>query len=184
MKRSILLAVLLCCACCAEQPTATPVAPPAVESARSTVFPAERGEQVRWLGYTAATDYWTPSAAEVAALERDLRPLLERAAAEPESVDEFARGRLEYQQWIGRELDQILERLDDYRLQYVGVVAEGGTRRILVRGFAGPAFEDGFEFENWREELAIVSDGGFWYWYAVYDPDTQRLVHFRSNGYA
>jgi hypothetical protein len=51
-----------------------------------------------------------------------------------------------------------------------------------MRCFPGPGIAGTLEFEKWKEELVIVSDGGFWYWYAVYDVESGKLVHFDSNG--
>lgn len=184
MPRLLPLALLFCAACGSDRRfSATAPSAPAL-SARSAIIPAERGAQVRWLGYVDAVNHWSPDPADVAPLESGLHHLLEQAAADPAAVDEYAVDRPESQQWIRGEIEQILPRLDDYRLQFIGVIDASGTRRILVRAFAGPAFDSGFDFENWRDELAIVSDGGFWYWYAVYDPATRRLVRFSSNGYA
>lgn len=187
MKLHLSLICALSAACCSEAPPERAADPTSAVSAEPLVedyaiFPAELGEQVRWLGYTGAASYWTPSIADIAPLEVNLGSLLR--AATPEQLDDHAQGRTEYQEYLRGELDLILERLPDYRRQYVGVVDAAGRRLILVRAFAGSRFDGGFEFERWREELAIVSDGGFWYWYAVYDPAIKRLVYFRSNGYA
>ena len=152
--------------------------------AGGAIFPAERGDQVRWLGLEPAAAYWTPTTADVLALERNLRPALLRALERPEELNEFAVGRPDYQEWIRSEVELILSRLDDYRRQYIGLVDDAGRRRILVRCFPGPAFGDTFEFADWHENLAIVSDGGFWYWYAIYDVPSGQLVHLHSNGYA
>lgn len=188
MKLHLLFACALCAACCSERPTERPV-DPAAASIRATplcedyaIFPAELGPQVRWLGYSGAVAYWTPTPLDVEPLESDASSLLARGAAHPEQLDDHARDRPDYQEYLRGEIELIRGRLGDYRRQYVGVIDDAGRRRILVRAFAGPRFDGGFEFERWREELAIVSDGGCWYWFAVYDPETKQLVYFRSNG--
>ena len=186
MKLHLLFACALCAACCSERPSERPVDPAAASISATplnedyAIFPAELGPQVRWLGYTGAVAYWEPTLAEIAPLEDGLGSLLR--TANPEHLDDHAKGRPEYQEYLRGEIELILERLPDYRRQYVGLVDAAGRRLVLVRAFAGPRFEGGFEFERWREELAIVSDGGCWYWYAVYDPETKQLVYFRSNG--
>lgn len=189
MRNLILLLCIPIVACCADRrdgatASATARSTDAEASTNSVIFPLERGEQVRWLGYIDTVSFWTPTRADVAPLETRMRELLEQAAADPTQVDEHSIGKPESQAWIRTEIEQIIERVGDYRLQFVGVIDADRTHRILVRAFAGPAFEGGIAFENWREQLAIVSDGGFWYWYAVYDPATARFVHLRSNGYA
>lgn len=189
MKTLTLCLILLSCACCTgaviECGPGPETPPTPVEAgAGGVILPAERGGQVAWLGYVGAAGFWTPTPSDVAALERDLRPELERGVADPARLDPYVIELPDYATWIRTEVGRILERLDDYKRQYVGVLDGEGRRRILVRCFPGPAFEGTFTFDDWHEQLAVVSDGGFWYWYAVYDVESRRIVLLQSNGYA
>ena len=122
--------------------------------------------------------------AQIALLENELRAALEEGLQHPEQLAASAGDRPGTSEWIRSEVPSILERLPDFRRQYVGVIDSTGAKHVLVRCFPGPRFPDSLDFDRWKEELVVVSDGGFWYWTILYDPESGRFSDFRSNGYA
>lgn len=193
MKRGVqqlgtaLLVVLA--GCCSRG--AAELAPVASESAveveygaGGVIFPASRGQQVAWLGFEGARSFWTPGLDDVRAFEAGFIEGLQNGSKHPERISEYAVGRPDYQDWVRGRVDEILGRIDDYRRQYVGVVDEAGKCQLLVRAFPGAHTSVTFPFEAWHEELAVVSDGGSWYWYVLYDVESGELSHFTCNGEA
>lgn len=152
--------------------------------AGGAVFPVERGEQLRWLGFEGAVAFWEPSAEDIRSLEGVLRSELEQGAEQPERLSDYAVGRPDYQDWVRDRVHEILARLPDYRRQYIGFESADGSRRIMLSAFPGPAFQDVFEFPRWREELVVVTDGGSRYWSVVYDLEIGTLREFACNGEA
>ncbi|MCA9003436.1 MAG: hypothetical protein KDB61_16040 [Planctomycetes bacterium] len=185
MRFFLPLAITLLASCASDpQPTPEPYEFIGVQlGANRVIFPANLASQVRFLGYESS-DYWTPSEQEVLALDARLADLLREAMANPASVDPWVEKNPDSANWIRTETQQIVDHLPEFRRQFAGIVDGEGHKRILVRGFPSPEATDGFDFPRWREEIVCVSDGGFWYWYAVYDLETGKLVRLSSNGYA
>jgi hypothetical protein len=102
--------------------------------------------------FQIAPAYWTPSEAEVAALE---------AAAE-DFIEE-------------QGYDQISNWLDQYRRQYVGVEVDG-RRRIYANFFCQVSGVD------WKDEPVFVLDGGDCYFHFEYDPETGKFLNLQVNG--
>ncbi|MEQ1817743.1 MAG: hypothetical protein ABL871_03965 [Terricaulis sp.] len=108
-------------------------------------------------------DLWTPSDADIAALEAELILL------------------------VARELEARGESpsLGDYYRQYAGFVI-GGKRVIYVNGVnaagidadPGPAFHP----SNWRAYAIQICDGGTITFGAEYDPETEVFRNFAFNG--
>jgi hypothetical protein len=105
-------------------------------------------------------DYWTPTEADVAALEAGLVPFLESEIPQ----DHYNR--------------RILERLDLYKRQYFGLTLQAGQPVIYANFFCVD------EFDYWLESLVFVMDGGECFFQLVYDPATAEFSRLRINGMA
>jgi hypothetical protein len=106
--------------------------------------------------YEAET-YWTPSEADILALEEKLGPYLEQAAP---------------QDYPGP-----LKPLSDYKRQYVGFVAEGKTL-IFVNFFCETHGVD------WQRVLIFVTDGGSCYFELNYEPQSGTFSDLSIHGEA
>ena len=73
---------------------------------------------------------------------------------------------------------RILEEIDQYRVQFKGVVKDG--KKILHCNF----FHISDMHLNWKEVPAIVRDGGYWYWQIDYDIEEGKCISFYINGEA
>lgn len=60
--------------------------------------------------------------------------------------------------------------------QYAGFIANG-ERLMFISSMCSP-------FDNWRNSVIVVSDGGPCYWHAVYNVDTDELESLTVNGRA
>ena len=127
---------------------------------------------------------WTPQLEYIGRVNELIRPMLEMAVNDPVVLDASAGEKPDRQAWLRREVGLILENFDDYRRQYLGLINKAGRIQILVRFFPGPKMDSAFEFDGWRKEIVVVSDGGADYWYVVFDVGRDKLVRFESNGYA
>lgn len=105
-------------------------------------------------------DYWTPTEADVAALEAGLPAFLESEIP----PDHYNR--------------RILERLDLYKRQYFGITLEAGQPLIYANFFCVD------EFDYWLESLVFVMDGGECFFQVLYDPATAKFSRLRVNGMA
>jgi hypothetical protein len=105
-------------------------------------------------------DYWTPTEADVAALEAGLPTFLESEIP----PDHYNR--------------RILERLYLYKRQYFGLTLEAGQPVIYANFFCVD------EFDYWLESLVFVMDGGECFFQLLYDPATDSFSRLRVNGFA
>lgn len=105
-------------------------------------------------------EYWTPTEADVAALEAGLPAFLESEIP----PDHYNR--------------RILERLDLYKRQYFGLTLEAGQPLIYANFFCVD------EFDYWLESYVLVLDGGECFFQVVYDPATESFSRLRVNGMA
>ena len=125
------------------------------------IFPAEATDaELGWISGESAGS-WTPTEADVAALEEALVPFL-RQAKHP---------------WL-RPDPPIWERVPQYYRQYLGVV-EDGERVIFANFFCHVA-----EGQDWQRELVFVMDGGDCYFSLKYDPQQRRFFDLNVNGEA
>lgn len=113
----------------------------------------------------SAAGYWTPTEADVLALEAVL-PTAVRDATRETATATF--GRIDPDLW---------QRLPDYGRQYIGPV-EGGERRIFVNLFCDDLGID------WQTEPVAVDDGGGCFLQATADPATGAILRIRVNGEA
>jgi hypothetical protein len=115
------------------------------------------------LGYEFNDDpeaYWTPSQAEVAALEAGLVDYLQR---------ELSEGMWGYRVW---------ERLPEYGRQYFGLVFEG--ERLIFANYFCNTSDD----MNWQEQYVLVMDGGDCFFRLLYNPQTGEYSNLIVNGEA
>ena len=104
---------------------------------------------------------WTPSEAEIAAMEPALAAL----------VDEQLRA-----QWPNADDMSVA----DYHRQYGGLIVDG-RRIIYVNGFRLGQYDD---LEAWRSFPHTICDGGPIMFGVEYDPASQQFENFAFNGVA
>jgi len=104
--------------------------------------------------------YWTPTEADVLALEAKLPAYLKTKI----SADHYAYG--------------LWDKLTNYRRQYVGYVIDG-ERFIYVNYFC-----DSFNDDAWKTQLMMVMDGGECFFQVQYQLADQTFVSLSINGFA
>ena len=157
------------------------------EGWQGVIFDAQRSRQARWFLGRPEQLTWAPNESEIIQLEALLEQELQRAMRDPASVDAYARNKPDYQAHVAGEIRNVLAQLPHYRRQYVGLLDPDGKKTILLNAFPGAHWPLGqsFDFESrWREELVDVSDGGFWFWLAEFDPASGSLLRFDAHGEA
>ena len=105
---------------------------------------------------TRVTGFWTPSAAQIIAVERRLPDFL-------------------------RESGHAIK-LSESRRQYVGVIS-AGKRLIYVNAFPA-SFLRVLDHADWKAAAFIVCDGGDECWGAEFDPATNSFRNIEFNGVA
>jgi hypothetical protein len=115
----------------------------------------------RYLFDQASTTFWEPSSGDIAKAENCIRQFLVSAqdAYQQESVA------------------FILENLEKYRRQYVGIVVDG-EQRIWCNLF----FSD--SFPNWQRVPVDVDDGGRHFWQIEYILTKDECINFYLHGEA
>src|SRR5438105_1271237 len=96
------------------------------------------------------TSFWTPSSAEIAALEQRLPKFLHKT--QPEI------------------------KLPDYHRQYVGVVSRG-RKLIYLNAFIRGGLTVNPN-KDWKTTAIIVCDGGYGFWGVEFDPADKTFHHF------
>jgi hypothetical protein len=140
------------------------------------VFPAAQARSER-IDQPEARDYWTPSAADVEAMESRLRSALVRQRRGDERLQGRAKGAWrDVHVFRSHHIGQILAHLAAYRRQYVGIVVQG-EKRLFVNCFRG----DPQQHASWRQQLVDVDDGGFNYWRIQYQVDRKRFLQIDIN---
>jgi hypothetical protein len=135
--------------------------PPSAQSnANSVIFTAEQSAEYRREMDTQTEEFWTPTAADVAALETDLIPFLQTA-----------------EDRHFRPSPPIWERVPAYKRQYMGLVEEG--ERVIYANFFCNA-----DAINWQEEWAFVMDGGDCFFNVKYNIETGEFFELIVNGEA
>jgi hypothetical protein len=108
---------------------------------------------------------WTPTTQQVLAARDAARQTLRRVAKR--------RGDRQ-----ARDARDILQHWEGYRLQACGLTQS--RRRIIYLNFITPDSPSDTQWK--RNELLDVSDGGFFFWQAKYDPATSAIIHWLANG--
>lgn len=142
-----------------------PVREPLIEVPTGVIFPASRAQAEAEPQLIAVDEtYWTPTAEQVAEAEAKLVPYLEARLARAQALLDSSPPQDPARVGAGIEaphLRNVLGRLSNAARQYVGLIADG-KKWIHI---AGMPRDDPFD---WRTRYAIVSDGGDWFWEAVY----------------
>jgi hypothetical protein len=128
----------------------------------AVIFEAANSAQAG-LGYAfndPIIDYWTPTEAQVMALEAGLVPFLESEV----SADYYRYG--------------FWEDLPTYKRQYFGITFNQGQPLILANYFCVD------QFEYWLDTYVMVMDGGDCFFHLLYDPTSASYSDLRINGEA
>lgn len=137
----------------ARPPTtsASPSAPGMVETGQGVIFTADQ---------IAASEYWpnnnhawTPSEADVMALEEQLTGYLQDGHP------------------------ALLQKLESYTRQYWGTITPDGSRAVYANFFC-----DAGRLDQWRTDLVMVLDGGDCYFQTLYDIEDNVFVWLAING--
>ena len=144
---------------------------------------------------------WTPSRALVLKAEAALPAAIayrirfaipERDAGYPTYFTAKNRTRPPYSNNAGPEAphdsdvtDNFLYDLDPSLLysqkrQYIGITVNG--KRQLLMSFVYPDTTE--VLPKWKHEWIEALDGGYLFWYVLYDPATGQFSHWECNGYA
>lgn len=150
---------------------------------RGVILADEQTPRAGYLSREAVVGFWTPSEADIDALESRLRKALEAARTNPEQLDPDSAADPARRAYVSGEIGKILDHLPEYRRQYLGIrLAE--SKRVWVYFFPGEPKDRSDPYDYWLDRLVMVLDGGFWYWSIQFDPSTGNFVEFYSNGYA
>jgi hypothetical protein len=129
--------------------------------------------------------YFRPTAAEIQTLESRLRPALEDGLKKPDSLAhmELPADEREEEEWGIRDaLAGILKDFAKYRRQYVGIVHQGGARRVLVNCFPEVGPHGGDDYADWKLRwIDYVDDGGWELWHIEYDVASGQFLGFDWN---
>lgn len=152
-RKALLVLILFLSACTAPQ----------AEGENWVAFSADKARSDRmldWL-FPGEAEYWSPTAADVHALEDGLPSYLQ------ENQSAF---------YMTETL--IWEQLDGYNRQYIGIVLEG--RKVI---YANYLCQNGTNTE-WKEQFIFVADGGACYFQFKFDASTGEFFDLQVNGEA
>lgn len=121
---------------------------------------AQKDQMLDWL-FPSDAEYWSPTAADIRALESALPAYLQ------ENRSAF---------YMTETL--IWKRLDEYNRQYIGVVL--GGKKIIYASFLC----QGGANTEWKEHFILVADGGACYFQFKYEPSTGGYYDLSVNGEA
>ena len=116
---------------------------------------------------TAPASFWEPSVDDVSRAEKGTRQSLGALLDDPE-LGAYQRTKVEF----------ILENLDQYRRQYVGIVVDG-EKRIWCNAFLAEG-----HFPDWQSRPVYVLDGGRYFWQIEYRLLKDDCVNFYIHGEA
>jgi hypothetical protein len=160
-----LIFALVGCSTVSTSPTTTPKEATdqliATDSFEGIIFAGASAKQMDLeaiIGFTETiNDYWTPSRDDVLAFEEGIGPYLQQAAPQtgPGSLSD----------------------LNEYRRQYVGIVANG-QRVIFAVFFCNDHDTD------WQHKIVFVIDGGSCYFEVKYDVQTGEFYDLSIHGEA
>jgi hypothetical protein len=131
------------------------------------IFTESRASEFGFLFDEASTSYWEPSIDDVSSAEECIRRFLTSAQQDPTLAP--------YQR---ENAAAVLENLEQYRRQYVGIVVDG-EKRIWVNSFVR---ED--STPDWTHAPVYVLDGGKDYWEIEYVPLEDSCINFHVHGEA
>ena len=149
----LLLSLLLQTACAPSTQT--------VEGEKWIIFSEEQASELGIAdGFGQATEYWSPTEADVRALENGTAAYLQ------ENADYF------YPQGI-----PVWERLNEYNRQYAGLILNG-KKFVYANYFCTSTGTD------WKQDFVFVLDGGDCYFQFKYNADTGEFFDLQVNGEA
>jgi len=116
-----------------------------------------------------ATQYelWTPTQEHIAEALTVIITFLQNAELN-NSLDEYFKS----------EIEKIIDNCDKYRVQFVGIIEN--EKKYIHCNF----IPNNNDFSNWKEQLIMVDDGGFWFWQVYYDVQLKKVIKIYINGYA
>ena len=155
--RKIFLVLILFLTACTSQPT------PNAEGENWVAFSADKAQADKildWL-FPGEAEYWSPTKADVRALESGLPAYLQENKSAFYMTD-----------------TPVWEQLDGYNRQSVGIVLEG--RKVI---YASYLCQHGTETE-WKENFIFVADGGACYFKFKFDTSTGEFYDLQVNGEA
>lgn len=115
--------------------------------------------------FEAATRFWEPSSDDVLSAERCIGRFLASAQQDPK-LDTYQKENAAF----------ILENLEKYRRQYVGIVVDG-EKRIWCNLFLS---DD--SFPEWTRIPVDVDGGGNHFWQIDYTVPKDECIHFSVHG--
>ena len=153
-------------------PTSTP---PAQQGSDNTlietptytgVIISEKGtSEFGYLFVGASTEFWEPSTDDIAGAEECIREFLVSLQDNPQ-LDTYQQENLAF----------IVENLEDYLRQYLGVVVDG-ENRVWVNAFLSDN-----SFPNWERVPVDVDGGGRYYWQIEYDLLNDECINLHVHG--
>jgi hypothetical protein len=153
-------------------PSRTPLIPKRSENTlveapeyTGVIFTEKNTSEYRPVFPSDITGFWEPSTDEVSRAEACTRDLLASVQQDP---DDYRKEHAAF----------ILENLENYRRQYLGIVVDG-EKRIWTNAF----FYEG-NYPDWTSDLVIVLDGGNYYWDIEYVPSKDECARFHVHGEA
>jgi hypothetical protein len=82
--------------------------------------------------------------------------------------------------WLGLDYAaDILREWQTYRMQAYGVTVHG--KHLVHLCFLTPEHQDD---GSWRHDLLIISDGGYGFWDAEYDPSSGKILWWQTHAVA
>jgi len=170
------LALILGTAIAAERPLPPPLPVLTGRGVTGVIFPAAQARSER-IDRPEASDYWTPSPADVADMESRLASALVQQRRADDRLQSRSKGaERDLHVFRSHHIGQLLEHLAAYRRQYVGIVVQG-EKRLFVNCFRG----DPQQHPWWRQQLVDVDDGGIDYWRIQYQVDRKRFLAVDIN---
>jgi hypothetical protein len=133
------------------------------------IVPASRVPD--WYKDSGVNAVWTPTPADVTAVEARLVEYLKVAATEPLQASPPVELRADHPPYSLEGLRALVGTIGEFKRQYMGLLY-GQERHVLVRGFNGTFNKD------WRNRVVTVIDGGCGYWYFEFDMERQRPIRF------
>jgi hypothetical protein len=131
-----------------------------------------------------AVGAWTPSAEETQKALTAIQSFLEGSGftnalskSQFRNIEEHDKG---YFDWMKNRIKKIREHAKEYRVQFVGEVRN--DKKVIWCNFIPSARTgENDEFQQWRQEVISVKDGGFSFWQIDYDPGNVECSKFWIN---
>ena len=155
-------------------PSGTPLTPESTENTlvetpeyTGVIFSETRAPEWGFWFDPASTGFWEPSVDDVTRAEKRIRQFLVAAQDDPD---------LHF--YLKANAPIILEKLEEYRRQYVGIIVDG-EKRIWCNFFLHV-----HEFPDWKRDPVFVLDGGNAFWDIEYVLDKDECINFKVHGEA